>query len=137
MTDLIIEQTRYTPNVEFYKSGRMLIKGRSLPFSEVDFYIPLRKWVSNFTEKNVDLTINLEIINSVSIRMIADLLKTFLKSTHINDVKINWYFEEGDEDIRDLGKVFKSKYSLFSFNLIEFVAEDSFDRNISPHTKMK
>ena len=129
MTDLIIEQTRYTPNVEFYKSGRMLIKGRSIPFSEVDFYIPLRKWVSNFTEKNVDLTINLEIINSVSIRMIADLLKTFLKSTHIKDVKIDWYFEEDDEDIHDIGEVFKNKYKLFNFNLIKLVAEDSFDPN--------
>ncbi len=129
MTDLIIGQTRYTPNVEFYKSGRMLIKGRSLPFSEVDFYIPLRKWVSNFTEKNVDLTINLEIINSVSIRMIADLLKILFKSTHIKDVKIDWYFEEDDEDIHDIGEVFKNKYKLFNFNLIKLVAENSFDPN--------
>lgn len=129
MTDLIIGQTRYTPNVEFYKSGRMLIKGRSLPFSEVDFYIPLKKWVSNFMEKSVDLTINLEILNSASIRMIADLLKTLFKSTHIKNVKIDWYFEEGDEDTHDIGKIFKNKYKLFNFNLIKFVAEDSFDRN--------
>lgn len=47
------------------------------------------------------------------------MLKTFLHKPKIKDqLLINWYYEEGDDDMQELGEILKSLMNS-RFNLIE------------------
>lgn len=123
MQNLFIEKTSNTPLVNFdYDQGLLRLEGRSIPEDPGDFYEKLFDWVEKYfknpkTVTRVDL--ELEYVNSGSSKYILGLLK-IIKQRHCegSECIINWYYEEDDEALQELGEHYKSILKI-PFNLIE------------------
>lgn len=123
MEDLNIEGSAKTPSVKFLAGNGVLeLKGRSIPENSIEFYKPLNNWIDGYgdnpkAETTVD--IKLEYFNTSSSKCILDLFK---KLEEINGdkttVKVNWYFEEDDEDMEEAGEDYQAIIGL-PFNMIE------------------
>lgn len=118
---IIIESTPKTPAIKFdSKQGKLEIKGRSIPENSVEFYKPLVESLDKYasspsTPTQVD--IQLEYFNTASSKCILDVLKR-LETIHRqgNQVIINWYYEEDDEDMREAGEDYQAIVNL-TFNM--------------------
>jgi hypothetical protein len=107
MNDLILSQTNSTPGIKFLHNGYMLMEGKSLPIHPGSFYDTLINWASTIEIKYVKFIINLEYINSASIKKIHELLKTLDSNSSIRHLQIVWCYEEDDRDILDNGLMLK------------------------------
>lgn len=125
MESIIIEGTPKTPTVKFDKSeGVFEIKGRSIPENSVEFYKPLVDWLDSYKESPLDKTvvnIRLEYFNTSSSKCILDVFKK-LEAIHKskNEVEVNWYYEEDDEDMLEAGEDYESIIRV-PFKMIEIV----------------
>jgi hypothetical protein len=86
-----------------------------------EFFKPVEKWISEYIENPAEVTcvdMNLEYFNSASAKVFIQLLQ---KITYVSlrDRKfvVNWYFEDGDEDILERGEYFASVLDI-PFNFI-------------------
>ncbi len=123
MEPIIIEGTPKTPSVRFdAKQGLVEIKGRSIPENSIEFYKPLVDWLEQYSgtpaEKTV-VNIHLEYFNTSSSKCILDVFKK-LETIHKakNDVVVNWYYEEDDEDMLEAGEDYESIIRI-PFKMIE------------------
>ena len=113
MEPIFIEGTAKTPSVKFNaKDGIIEIKGRSIPENSVEFYKPLVDWLEEYKSGPLDKTrvnIQLEYFNTSSSKCILDVFKK-LEAIHKGkqEVEINWYYEEDDEDMLEAGEDYES-----------------------------
>jgi hypothetical protein len=105
MENLIIEGTHYTPRVEFKNNGNLLIEGKSCPVNVTRFYYPIINWVMGLKVKRVKFDINLEYINSASVKNILEIIKELEINKYIKEIDINWYYEEDDDDALETGEI--------------------------------
>lgn len=118
-----IEGTAKTPTVRFDAgSGMVEIKGRSIPENSIEFYKPLVDWLeeyANSPHEKTNVNIQLEYFNTSSSKCILDVFKkleTVYKNR--NEVIINWYYEEDDEDMLEAGEDYQSILKI-PFKMIE------------------
>ncbi len=120
-----IEGTAKTPSVKFdADKGIMEIKGRSIPENSIEFYKPLVDWLEQYAEKPLNQTVvnvQLEYFNTSSSKCILDVFKK-LEAIHKanNQITINWYYEEDDEDMLEAGEDYESIIRV-PFKMIEIV----------------
>ena len=113
MDPLKIEGTPKTPTVYFdANKGRIEIKGRSIPENSIEFYKPLVDWLDEYlnqTAEKTEVIIQLEYFNTSSSKCILDVFKK-LESLYKNgnEVVIDWYYEEDDEDMLEAGEDYQS-----------------------------
>jgi len=125
MESLIIEGSPKTPTVNFDSSkGLVEIKGRSIPENSIEFYKPSGEWLESYGKSPIAQTkvnIQLEYFNTSSSKCILDVFKK-LESIHKakNEVVINWYYEEDDEDMLEAGEDYQSIIKV-PFNMVEIV----------------
>ena len=125
MEALAIEGTAKTPNVKFEaEQGFIEIKGRSIPENSIEFYKPLVDWLEDYSKTPAALTkvnIQLEYFNTSSSKCILDVFKK-LEAIYKakNEVIINWYYEEDDEDMLEAGEDYESIIRV-PFKMIEIV----------------
>ncbi len=119
MKEIIIEKTASTPAIEFYDDGRMMIEGRSLPEDVNKFYKPLLEWVAGLTSEHVNISINLEYLNSASAKKLLELLKSLDANNHIKSFTVNWHYEEGDDDALETGQIFEDLLRRAHFRYFE------------------
>ena len=125
MEALSIEGTAKTPSVKFNaQEGVIEIKGRSIPENSIEFYKPLVEWLEEYSSAPLDLTqvnVQLEYFNTSSSKCILDVFKK-LEAIHKakNEVIINWYYEEDDEDMLEAGEDYESIIRV-PFKMIEIV----------------
>jgi hypothetical protein len=125
MEPLFIEGTQKTPAIDFDPTkGTLEIKGRSIPENSIEFYKPLVDWLEEYSDKPATKTVvnvHLEYFNTSSSKCILDVFKK-LESIHKsnNDVQINWYYEEDDEDMLEAGEDYESIIRV-PFKMIEIV----------------
>ncbi|HBS85250.1 MAG: nuclear pore complex subunit [Bacteroidetes bacterium GWF2_38_335] len=123
MESISIEGTPKTPTVNFDAStGKIEIKGRSIPENSIEFYKPLVDWLESYSsspQKLTEVNIQLEYFNTSSSKCILDVFKK-LESIHKagNEVLINWYYEEDDEDMLEAGEDYQSIIRI-PFKMIE------------------
>lgn len=117
MEPLLIHATEATPKVELNpKNNIFLFEGCSRPENVREFYTPVLDWLDRFRKelKNNKITYTdnalifkykLSYFNSSSAKFILDILMEInnFYADGVN-VKIEWYFEEGDEDMKDVGE---------------------------------
>ena len=125
MESLLIEGTAKTPNVKFdAEQGFIEIKGRSIPENSIEFYKPLIDWLDDYAKtpkSNTKVNIQLEYFNTSSSKCILDVFKKLEVIHKIkNDVTINWYYEEDDEDMLEAGEDYESIIRI-PFKMIEIV----------------
>lgn len=123
MDPISIEGTPKTPTVNFdANNGIVEVKGRSIPENSIEFYKPLVDWLEEYQSSPTKLTqvnIQLEYFNTSSSKCILDVFKkleTIFKSG--NEVVINWYYEEDDEDMLEAGEDYQSIIKI-PFKMIE------------------
>jgi hypothetical protein len=124
MEDLFIKKTFNSPEVEFIAdTGELSMEGRSIPEDPGEFFERLIKWINEYflnpAEKTV-LSIKLEYINSGSSKYMLELLRILkINNDAGKDLKVKWYFEEGDESIQELGQHYEQTIRI-PFEHIEF-----------------
>lgn len=122
MNNLLIESTKKTPEVSFNADGRLKISGRSIPEDPTVFYDKLFEWIYFYCQEPSDITtldIELEYFNSGSSKAILHILRALVDiSKKGKRLSVNWYYEEGDDDIMERGEYYESILE-FKFNFFE------------------
>lgn len=127
MNPINIEGTPKTPTVSFNgDTGKLEIKGRSIPENSIEFYKPLVDWLEEYAKNPAQMTlvdIQLEYFNTSSSKCILDVFKKLenVYKNH-NEVVVNWHYEEDDEDMLEAGEDYQSILKL-PFKMIE-IEED-------------
>lgn len=132
MGPLNIEPTEFTPKINFDPEiSTFEISGFSRPENVIGFYRPILKWLEEYNEKVLSqnitfekslLTINLKMtyFNSASSKFLLDILLEFMKfHSKGNKVEINWYYEDGDDEILESGEEMADMLG-YTFNLIPY-----------------
>jgi len=123
MDSIQIEGTPKTPTIEFdAATGVVSIKGRSIPENSVEFYKPMVDWLDEYAsqaKEKTEVNIQLEYFNTSSSKCILDVFKKLeVIKKGGNDVVINWFYEEDDEDMLEAGEDYQSIISI-PFEMIE------------------
>jgi len=117
-----LESTKKTPNVLLDPSGRIRIGGRSIPEDASKFYDNILNWVLDYCHTPSDTTvvdIELEYFNSGSAKFVMQILRELSELlAEGRELKVNWYYEEGDDDILERGEYYSSILDL-EINFIE------------------
>jgi len=133
MEPLHIEPTEFTPKVHFDPENSIFeISGFSRPENVIGFYRPILKWLEEYNDlvlsQNTDykkmlLTLNLKMtyFNSASSKFLLDILLESMKfMSKGNEVEVNWYYEEGDDEIFESGEEISDMLG-YSFNFIPYI----------------
>ena len=124
MDSINIEGTSKTPTISFDAgTGKIEIKGRSIPENSIEFYKPLVDWLDKYADVAnglVEVNMQLEYFNTSSSKCILDVFK---KLENVNskagvEVVINWYYEEDDEDMLEAGEDYQSILKI-PFKMVE------------------
>lgn len=112
MNNLILEGSSKTPTISFETTGRLELRGRSIPENSVEFYKQLVDWIDTYRSAPAPQTImdvKLEYFNTSSSKCILDLFKK-LELLHQDgkNAVINWYYEADDEDMQEAGSDYKA-----------------------------
>lgn len=127
MESLRIEPTEFTPLICFDPNEHtMEISGFSRPEDVRRFYQKFFDWVdenvvdlTNNIKNDSELKLKFELIyfNSASSKCLLDMV-IMLKKIYSGKLLVNWYYEEGDEDLLEAGEEFSDAVEI-PFNFIE------------------
>jgi len=119
--------SKKTPLV-ILEPGRIFIMGRSIPENPGDFYRPIFDWISKYTHNYLGKTrieFGFEYVNTSSTKWIYMVLKEL---SDLKDIATNtnlaWYYEKGDEDMYELGFIFRSLIDC-QFDMVEVIEMNS------------
>lgn len=108
---LNIEPTKRSPWIIF-EPGRIFVMGRSIIENPDVFYEPGLNWVNSFTKSWSGITkidLGFEYINTGSIKWLYILLRQLSAIKDMaENARITWYYEQGDDDMLELGNILKS-----------------------------
>jgi len=117
MKNLHIKETTDSPAVNLdADSGILEIKGRSLADNIIYFYQPILTWIDDYIKKPQQKTIMkmfFTYYNTGTSKSISEILNK-LEQLYKNgfDVKVCWYYDEGDQSSMEDGEDFKEFISL-------------------------
>ena len=124
MNELRIQATKSSPEILLNPEGMIRIRGRSIHENMFEFFKPVEDWVNEYIRNPADVTcvdMSLEYFNSASAKL---LIQLFQKISHVQlrnkKFIVNWYYEEGDEDIFERGEYFSSVLNI-PFNFIRVI----------------
>jgi hypothetical protein len=122
MQETRIPPTKNSPEIIMNPEGSIKIRGRSIHENVNVFYLPVSEWITEYIENPADITsveMKLEYFNSASAKVFIQLLQK-LTYVHLKHKKLvlNWYYEDGDEDILERGEYFASILDI-PFNFIK------------------
>lgn len=94
------------------EQGRIFILGRSIPENPGEFYRPIYDWINQYVQINGNQTtieLGFEYINTSSTKWIYNIIKQIAGIENLSkNVKIIWYYDQGDEDMCELGFILRS-----------------------------
>lgn len=128
MQKLFIEETYQSPRVTIDPEKNVFeIRGNSFPNNAFRFYTPIIEWLDAYLEnpnKESLFVFNITYQNSSSRKMFNEIFKRLEKLfTAGHKLKIDWYYEEDDEDIKQIIMEFKQLFKL-EINAISVKEED-------------
>lgn len=123
-----ITPTNTTPSIKIDLDLPWIeILGRSTPEGALGFYKPVLNLLDSLKPKTTGLKVDLRIeyFNTSSTKCLVLLFeKIKSKMADKSAATINWYFEEDDEDLEELGEDLQSQLEL-RFNMIAVPVDDS------------
>ncbi len=120
MKSLIVEGTSKTPEMVFYGDGRITLKGKSIPESAWKVFSPAIYWVSKITTEHVIFQIELEYINSASVVMMLEVLRTLEANKNVKSIVVEWCYEHDDEDAFDIGQIMQDSLGRSEFRFRKY-----------------
>ena len=125
LNDLNIPESGKSPGVTLARSGTIRIRGRSILENSLDFFLPLFGWADEYISDppaSTTVEVTLEYFNSASAKLLINLLhKLSLVRLKNNKFIINWYYEDGDEDIIYIDLQLYNRHSVKSVVVVEAV----------------
>ncbi|MCQ2251847.1 MAG: DUF1987 domain-containing protein [Bacteroidales bacterium] len=122
MEKFFLEETEDTPEIILDpEEGKFKISKISVPENALDFYRPVLTWIKDYAENpNVETVFDfdLEYVNTASSKQVIQIILLLQKVAEKGNVKVNWYYESIDEDMKALGARYKKLVSV-PFELIE------------------
>jgi hypothetical protein len=107
----IREPSKRTPMINM-EPGRIFIMGRSIPENPGDFYRPVHSWITEYAGSHIEksrIDLGFEYINTSSTKWIFNILKELSEMEDVKEnVRVTWYYEQGDEDMCELGFILRS-----------------------------
>ena len=109
MDALRIPSTDDTPEVTLDAgSGEFEFSGKSLPEDVASFYDPIIEWIDTYGQNANDSSVfkfKLTYFNTASSKMILDILMKLEELSEGGaDIKVEWHYEEEDEDMEEAGE---------------------------------
>jgi hypothetical protein len=105
------EPSKRTPWI-IMEPGKIFIMGRSIPDDPGDLYRPVHNWVLNYIQNcniKTQVDFGFEYINTMSIKWIFIILRELSEMRNLSEnAKVTWYYEQGDEDMCELGFILRS-----------------------------
>jgi hypothetical protein len=107
-----IQPTKSTPEISLNPNGMIRIKGRSMIGNIIDFGRQVDDWIEKYLDNPADLTcvdFYLEYLNTNNLKFYISLLQK-IETVKMKNKKlmVNWYYEEGDEDMIEKGEYISS-----------------------------
>jgi hypothetical protein len=122
MDTLEHKSTTKSPYVLLDPAGIIKFRGRSIPEDVSIVYDPVLEWINDYIQKPAPATevdVAMEYLNSGSSKYMLKILKAIKQIDLMGlSLKINWYYEEGDDDILERGEYYASILDL-DINLVE------------------
>jgi len=124
MENLNIPKTKYTLMINFnVETGVFEMSGSSYPENAMEFFQPIIKFIKSYVSeigKAIVLNLELNYLNTSSTKCLLDIIEILEKYyKESGDVKVNWYYEEEDEDILEMGEDIAEDIEL-PINLISY-----------------
>lgn len=125
MIDLTIEETAKTPFIHFDSlTGVMAIRGRSIPDSPDEFWMPILNWFESYMmnpQEKTTFSIDLEYFNiSSSKRILFLLYKLNELADNGSEVAVKWNYRKSDEDMYEVGQDYAYMVKVpFEFNVVK------------------
>jgi len=106
------QPTSKTPYVLLDSSGVIKFRGRSIPEDVSVFYDEIVEWITDYCNApapHTQIDVEMEYLNSGTSKYMLKILK-ILKGIDLKGCSyaINWYYEEGDDDIMERGEYYAS-----------------------------
>jgi hypothetical protein len=123
LTGKNIAPTKNTPEITLNPEGIIRIKGRSMIDNVIQFSKEMDIWVNKYIYDPADLTcvdFYMEYLNTNNLIFYISLLKK-IETVKLKNKKfmVNWYYDEGDEDIIEKGEHISSVVEVpFNFIMI-------------------
>ncbi len=132
---IILQNKENAPEIILDKDNNIFkISGRSIVENAHQFYEPIIIWFKKYFKepnKNTELSINLDYINSSSSLFIMKIILLFEQNDNSsNDLKIIWNYDIEDELLKERGNELK-KTTNINFELKEFKSGEYEDFNFS------
>jgi hypothetical protein len=108
---VIQEELKNCPGIVYFPdTNKLELTGRSIPENPELIFRRLDEWITLHFEKNkgLDVSIQLEYINSGSSKYLYEVLKKLTGYGRTgNSVKMKWLYEEDDEAMLELGEHYR------------------------------
>ncbi len=108
---MIQEELKNCPGIVYFPdTNKLELTGRSIPENPELIFRRLDEWITLHFEKNkgLDVSIQLEYINSGSSKYLYEVLKKLTGYGRTgNSVKMKWLYEEDDEAMLELGEHYR------------------------------
>ena len=87
---------------------RLRLRGKSYPEDAATFYGPVFEALDDYLREHRDCAFEFELVyfNSSSAKAIMSLLERLDEAARRGKVTINWYYDEEDDTMRELGEEF-------------------------------
>jgi hypothetical protein len=114
---IFLEKTTETPSIVLDPThGVAEITGNCYPENAYDFFEPVHTWIEQYFlegASNLAVQMNLNYINTASSKFLRELM-TMLNNYYTNDkaIRVEWLYDEDDEDMEDLGKTFSLEFEM-------------------------
>ena len=121
MDNFLVNKTSKSPFISLEK-GLFQFSGRSIPEDAKRIFKPVTDWLKTYQPDNDYTTVvnfSFDYLDTSSSKCVFDILKVLdVLYEKGHEIVINWYYEEGDDDMLDLGIHLKS-FVKAPFNFIE------------------
>ena len=120
MENLKIEKSNSTPEIDFRINGELAMTGVTYPEDAFKFYEPVTKWLkefkNNLPKNKVVMNVELDYVNTASLRILIDVINTVNSYKASNEVDIFWKYEDEDnlEFGHDVERITNSKFNFIS-----------------------
>jgi hypothetical protein len=122
MLEKKVFSTKNSPEIRLSPDGIIKIFGRSMGANTAEISEEIDKWIDSYVLDPADVTcidIHLEYLKGTDLKFYISLLKKIC-TVRLKYKKciINWYYEEGDEDMLEMGESISFLLDI-PFNMIE------------------